>query len=175
MLPHCSQLIAPLESSLANLQSHDIQKWDDNLYQKFAYTQEALKSDKFIVLPCPSDQLWIVTDGSIIENMTLVILWSRSTEYRYPSCSQVVKSVRYPGKTLLMCGDRQPASPHVTSLPLSADSRWVSNILQGMSIIYLWTLPAEMLLTAMHPIAKSPPSFMKLRVPLYAACLSKIS
>ena len=65
MLPHCSQPIDPLESSLANLQSHDLVQRDDNLRQQFVTAQEALKSHKSIVLPRPSDQLWIVTDGSV--------------------------------------------------------------------------------------------------------------
>ena len=38
---------------------------DDNLRQQFVTAQEALKSHKSIVLPRPSDQLWIVTDGSV--------------------------------------------------------------------------------------------------------------
>lgn len=38
---------------------------DDNLRQQFVNAQEALKSHKSIVLPRPSDQLWIVTDGSV--------------------------------------------------------------------------------------------------------------
>ena len=65
VLPHCSQLVDPLESSLANLQSHDHVQWDDNLRQKFTAAQDALNTHKSIVLPRASDQLWTVTDGSV--------------------------------------------------------------------------------------------------------------
>ena len=65
VLSHCFQLIDPLESSLAKLQSHDLMQWDDNLRQQFVNAQEALKSHKSVVLPRPSNQLWIVTDGSV--------------------------------------------------------------------------------------------------------------
>ena len=65
VLPHCAQLVDPLESSLADLQSHDHIQWNDNLRQKFSAAQDALNTHKSIVLPRPSDQLWIVTDGSV--------------------------------------------------------------------------------------------------------------
>ena len=42
VLPHCSQLVDPLESSLADLQSHNHIQWDDNLRQKFTTAQDAL-------------------------------------------------------------------------------------------------------------------------------------
>ena len=65
VLPHCSQLVDPLESSLANLPSHAHVQWDESLLQKFKSAQDALHSHKSIVLPRASDQLWIVTDGSV--------------------------------------------------------------------------------------------------------------
>ena len=55
----------PLESSLANLQSHNHIKWDETLHQKFNAAQDALNLHKSIVLPHASDQLWIVADGSV--------------------------------------------------------------------------------------------------------------
>ena len=65
-LPHCSKHVDPLESSLADLQSHhDHIQWDDNLRQKFTAAQDALHTQKSLVLPQASDQLWIVTDGSV--------------------------------------------------------------------------------------------------------------
>ena len=54
----------PLESSLANQQSHDHVKWNESLRQNFTTALDALNSHKSIVLPCASDQLWIVTDYS---------------------------------------------------------------------------------------------------------------
>ena len=65
VLPHCSQLVDPLESALTNLQSHVHVKWDERLRQRFTAAQDALNSHKSIVLPRASDQLWIVTDGSV--------------------------------------------------------------------------------------------------------------
>ena len=65
VLPDCSQLVDPLESSLADLQSHDHVQWDNNLCQKFTAAQDALHTHKSIVLPRASDQLSIVTDGSV--------------------------------------------------------------------------------------------------------------
>ena len=67
VLPHCSQLMDPLESSLADLQSHNHVQWDANLRQKFTTAQDALHTHKSIVLPRASDQLWIVTDGSVTQ------------------------------------------------------------------------------------------------------------
>ena len=65
VLPHCAQLVDPLKSSLADPQSHDHIQWDDNLRQKFTAAQDALHTQKSLVLPQASDQLWIVTDGSV--------------------------------------------------------------------------------------------------------------
>ena len=67
VLPHCSQLVDPHKSSLADLQSHDHIQWDDNLRQKFITAQDALHTHKSIALPHASDQLWIVTDGSVTQ------------------------------------------------------------------------------------------------------------
>ena len=67
VLPHGSQLVDPFESSLADLQSHDHIQCDDNLRQKFTAAQDALHTHKSIVLPRASDQLWIVTDGSVTQ------------------------------------------------------------------------------------------------------------
>ena len=65
VLPHCSQLLDPLESSIAGLQSADIVPWTDNLHLQFTAAQQALSTNQAIVLPRPSDTLWIVTDGSV--------------------------------------------------------------------------------------------------------------
>ena len=65
VLPDCSQLVDALKSAMANLQSHDHVKWDECLRQRFTVAQDALSSHKSILLPRASDQLWIVTDGSV--------------------------------------------------------------------------------------------------------------
>ena len=65
VLPNCSDVMDPLECSLTGLQSNDKLLWDKNLTLKFKTAQEHLSRQKSIVLPCPSDTLWIVADGSV--------------------------------------------------------------------------------------------------------------
>ncbi|XP_069110407.1 uncharacterized protein [Argopecten irradians] len=65
VVPHCSQILAPLEEAVAGLQSKDKINWTDQLEERFSYAQESLSSNKAIALPTPSDVLWIVTDGSV--------------------------------------------------------------------------------------------------------------
>ena len=65
MLPNCSDVVDPLECALTGLQSNDKLLWDEHLTLKFKSAQEHLSRHKSIVLPCPSDTLWIVTDGSV--------------------------------------------------------------------------------------------------------------
>ena len=65
VLPNCSDVVDPLECALTGLQSNDKLLWDENLTLKFKTAQEHLSTHKSIVLPCPSDILWIVTDGSV--------------------------------------------------------------------------------------------------------------
>ena len=65
VLSNCSDVVNPLEGVLTGLQSTDKLLWDDNLTYKFKTAQSALSKHKSIVLPRPSDTLWIVTDGSV--------------------------------------------------------------------------------------------------------------
>ncbi|XP_060603736.1 uncharacterized protein LOC132756634 [Ruditapes philippinarum] len=65
VLPGCSQLIAPLDNITAGGNSSDKIVWDEASLKHFQNTQSALNSNKSIVLPRPTDQLWIVTDGSV--------------------------------------------------------------------------------------------------------------
>ena len=65
VLPHCYQLIDPLEQVIAGLQSSDQLLWNDDLSLQFQAAQQALSSHKSIVLRRPSDALWIVIDGSV--------------------------------------------------------------------------------------------------------------
>ena len=65
VLPNCSDTVDPLECTLIGLQSNDKLLWDENLTLKFKTAQENLYRHKSIVLPCPSDTLWIATNGSI--------------------------------------------------------------------------------------------------------------
>ena len=59
VLPNCSQLLAPLDQILSG---------KDTSLVHFHAAQNALKEHKSITLPRPSDQLWIVTDGSVAKS-----------------------------------------------------------------------------------------------------------
>ena len=61
----CASYIDPLDTAISGKQSRDKLDWDANLSSSFARAQAALMQNKCIVLPQPSDQLWIVTDGSV--------------------------------------------------------------------------------------------------------------
>lgn len=65
VLPHCSQLLAPLENAIAGLLSSDKIVWSDDTIGHFNEAQKSLGSHKSITLPRSTDQLWIVTDGSV--------------------------------------------------------------------------------------------------------------
>ena len=65
VLPNCSNVIDPLECALTGLQSSDRLLWDENLTSRFKSVQDFLSNHKAIVLPHPSDTLWIVRDGSV--------------------------------------------------------------------------------------------------------------
>ena len=68
VLPKCSHVIAPLESAIAGQQSGERIQWTDSLREQFRYAQTHLNTRKAITLPRPSDQLWIVTDGSVTKH-----------------------------------------------------------------------------------------------------------
>ena len=77
VLPNCSDTVDPLECTLIGLQSNDKLLWDENLTLKFKTAQEHLYRHKSILLPCPSDTLRIVTNGSITKrglSATLYVL-----------------------------------------------------------------------------------------------------
>ncbi|XP_068703830.1 uncharacterized protein [Montipora foliosa] len=65
VLPNCSNVIDPLECALTGLQSSDRLMWDENLTSRFKSAQDFLSNHKAIVLPRPTDTLWIVTDRSV--------------------------------------------------------------------------------------------------------------
>ena len=68
VLPKCSQLVGPLDTAVAGKQSSDKILWTDELLKQFQIAQNALTSHRSITLPQPSDQLWIVTDGSVSQH-----------------------------------------------------------------------------------------------------------
>lgn len=64
VIPNYSQVLDPLEAAISGSQSQDKIQWTDSLHQQFLSAQQSLHTNKSIVLPRPSDQLWIATDGS---------------------------------------------------------------------------------------------------------------
>ncbi|CAB3998268.1 Retrovirus-related Pol poly from transposon opus [Paramuricea clavata] len=68
VLPKCSRIIAPLKSAIAGQQSGERMLWTDTLREQFRSAQTNLTTWKSITLPQPSDQLWIVTDGSVTKH-----------------------------------------------------------------------------------------------------------
>ena len=65
VIPNCATYLSPLDTSIAGLKSQDRIHWTDELHDSFAMAQSAIQSSRTITLPRPSDQLWIVTDGSV--------------------------------------------------------------------------------------------------------------
>lgn len=59
-----ASFIAPLDDVVAGRDSRDKIQWTDGLHEAFSAAQDALLSNRSIVLPQPSDTLWIVTDGA---------------------------------------------------------------------------------------------------------------
>ena len=56
----------PLEDAIFGLQSADKVTWSDTLREQFNHAQQRLSMRASITLPRPTDQLWIVTDGSAV-------------------------------------------------------------------------------------------------------------
>ena len=60
-----ADLLHPLDSAVAKLQSKEKIIWTDELIESFKKAQLRLGNCKQITLPKPTDLLWIVTDGAI--------------------------------------------------------------------------------------------------------------
>ena len=65
VLPNSANIISSLENEIAGKESKDSILWTESLSDHFRKAQEALRHCKTITLPKASDQLWIVTDGSV--------------------------------------------------------------------------------------------------------------
>ena len=61
----CSQLLSPLDDSTAGKSSSDKIVWSDDLLSAFNKAKSALSTNKSIVLPKPTDQLWVETNGAV--------------------------------------------------------------------------------------------------------------
>ena len=68
VIPQCSKVLVPLESCIAGRKSQDVLYWSDNTREAFRVSQNTLLTNISITLPRTSDQLWIVTDGSVIQH-----------------------------------------------------------------------------------------------------------
>ena len=65
VLPNCSQLLSPLDDAIAGHSSQEHINWSDELIEAFSKAQGHLSKSRSIMLPKPSDHVWIVTDGSV--------------------------------------------------------------------------------------------------------------
>ena len=61
----CATLLAPLDNAVAGKDSKEPIIWTEMLSEAFSKAQKSLSSSRSITLPQTSDQLWIVTDGSV--------------------------------------------------------------------------------------------------------------
>ena len=67
VVPGCSALLAPFDSVTGGLQSSEHIECTDSLREAFKRAKDKLHSRKTITLPRSTDELWLVTDGSIKE------------------------------------------------------------------------------------------------------------
>ena len=65
VIPNCAHILSPLEDAVAGRNSQDKLTWSDSLHDAYKRAQQSLIHNKSIVLPKPTDQLWIVTDGAV--------------------------------------------------------------------------------------------------------------
>ena len=61
----CSDILSTLEKCVAGRVSTEKIVWTDELHSSFTKAKNKLSNTSSIVLPKPSDQLWIVTDGAL--------------------------------------------------------------------------------------------------------------
>ncbi len=67
VIPNTSRYLSQLEDAIAGRPGQDKISWSDELHNQFTAAQKALLNHKSIVLPRPDDQIWIVTDGSVVQ------------------------------------------------------------------------------------------------------------
>ena len=65
VMSNCSGVLSAFEERVAGRESKEKVTWTESLQTEFLQAQKALDTKKTITLPCPSDQLWIVTDASV--------------------------------------------------------------------------------------------------------------
>ena len=67
VVPGCSALLAQFDSVTGGRQSNEHIEWTDSLREAFKRAKDKLHSRKTITLPRSTDELWLVTDGSVKE------------------------------------------------------------------------------------------------------------
>ena len=67
VVPGCSALLAPFDSVTGRRQSSEHIEWTDLLREAFKLAKDKLHSRKTPTLPRSTDELWLVTDGSVKE------------------------------------------------------------------------------------------------------------
>ena len=65
VIPGCSALLAPFDSVTGGRQSSEHIVWNDSLQEAFKRAKDKLQTRKTITLPRSTDELWLVTDGSV--------------------------------------------------------------------------------------------------------------
>ena len=64
VIPGCSALLAPFDDATGGRPSCEHFVWTDSLRKAFKHAQDSLHTNKAITLPRPSEELWLLTDGS---------------------------------------------------------------------------------------------------------------
>ena len=65
VIPGCSALLAPFDSVTGGRQSSEHIEWNDSLQEAFKRAKDKLQTRTTITLPRSTDELWLVTDGSV--------------------------------------------------------------------------------------------------------------
>ena len=65
VVPGCSALLAPFDSVTGGRQSSEHIEWNDSLQEAVKRAKDKLQTRKTITLPRSTDELWLVTDGSV--------------------------------------------------------------------------------------------------------------
>ena len=76
VIPNCSHYLHALDEATAGKDSKEAIEWSDHLRETFARAQNHLTSAKTIHIPRPSDQLWIVTDGSVSQHSIGALMYA---------------------------------------------------------------------------------------------------
>jgi len=153
VIPGCSTLLAKIDDTVAGRESKENIQWTDNLRASFHKAQAALSTAHTILLPIPSDQLWIIIDEALRKpgiNATLYV--SRSDKLHLagvlvPNCVQACEGVCrgicrgefiqvYEGIWSGVCRGEFLASPSVSTFP-STVSRYQASVrhVSGFTIL----------------------------------------